>query len=269
MKNKTYSNFLHTVNTEKWNDLKQKSILYSTMLEYLDRSEPKEKIIKDLQVLCFEINNTLRKTIDYLQLKENLNILNSTKEKIYIYSKDLNETLHKSINELKNFGTTELIDYDKLYFDYLELTPKTNKETSIYAYEIEKEFKEFIKIEAQETKEAEAISNFIIEKNPFPDVFTGIDNKNYLIFKSFTEKYIIDRYNDFSFIIQKMKQEKRITRITHFELMQWLRENNFISEKTYDDFTKKGTFTTHALKKAERLNSYNLIIIDIDKRNSE
>lgn len=155
MENKTYSNFLHTVNTEKWNDLKQKSIRYSTMLEYLDRSEPKEKIIKDLQVLCFEINNTLRKTIDYLQLKENLNILNSTKEKIYIYSKDLNETLHKCINELKTFGTTELVDYDKLYFDYLELTPKTNKETSIYAYEIEKEFKEFIKIKAVEQKEHE------------------------------------------------------------------------------------------------------------------
>lgn len=156
MENKTYSNFLHIVNSEKWKELKQKSIHYSTMLEYLDRSEPKEKIIKDLQVLCFEINNTLRKTIDYLQLKENLNILNSKREKIYIYSKDLNETLHKCINELKTFGTTELVDYDKLYFDYLELTPKANKETSIYAYEIEKEFKEFIKIEVVEQKENKA-----------------------------------------------------------------------------------------------------------------
>lgn len=164
MENKTYSNFLHIVNTDKWKELKQKSIHYCTMLEYLDRSEPKEKIIKDLQVLCFAINNTLCETIDYLQLKENLNILNSKKEKIYIYSKDLNETLHKCINELKTFGTTELVDYDKLYFDYLELTPKANKETSIYAYEIEKEFKEFIKIKAVEQGEDEAKKDKTQEK---------------------------------------------------------------------------------------------------------
>lgn len=210
MENKTYSNFLHTVNTEKWNDLKQKSIRYSTMLEYLDRSEPKEKIIKDLQVLCFEINNTLRKTIDYLQLKENLNILNSTKQKIYIYSKELNETLHKCINELKTYGTTELVDYDKLYFDYLELTPKTNKETSIYAYEIEKEFKEFIKIETVKQKEHEAKKTHQKEIKTFNEIFS---NNGYELFNYILENHIADkgkrgRYADLSYYYWRMYENE-------------------------------------------------------------
>lgn len=159
MENKKYSSIIGIYNSEKWKEIEQYSIYYDSMYKYLDRTETKEKIVSNLQVLCFGINKILENTIDYLQLKENLNLKDSKKNKICIYSKDLNQTLNKCISELKSFGSNELVDYDKLYFKYLELTNIKDSETSNYAYEIARDFKEFIKIEPQETKEPETKRN--------------------------------------------------------------------------------------------------------------
>ncbi|MCG2610783.1 DUF2013 domain-containing protein [Flavobacterium sp. SM15] len=150
MENKIYTT-IGIMNSEKWKQLKSYFDFYNSIYEYLDRSEPKEKTISNLQTLCFDINTVLNSTIDYLQLKENQNIINTKKRKIYIYSKDLNILLDKCVNELKSLGSNTLIDYDKFYFEHLELMPEKNKETSIYAYEIEQEFRENVKIE-KETK---------------------------------------------------------------------------------------------------------------------
>ncbi|ESU29484.1 hypothetical protein FLJC2902T_08900 [Flavobacterium limnosediminis JC2902] len=101
-----------------------------------------------------------------------------------------------------------------------------------------------------------------VNENPFPKVFCGADEKNYLLFKIYSERYIIDRYADYSFLIQKMKKEERIIPITHSKLMEWLFENDFISEKTHQEFLNKESFSTK-YSSAGRENNYNLIVKEI------
>lgn len=104
--------------------------------------------------------------------------------------------------------------------------------------------------------------------NPFPEVFKGDDNTNYLVFKSYTEKYVIDKYADYSFLFQKMKKDNRLHSIQHFYFMKWLKKNIFITEKTFDEFVRKGTFSTK-YSSANRLNNYLLVLNDINQSISE
>lgn len=243
--------------------------IYKDTLQNIDLTVKNEILEPQLNNYCGSLENAIERILEYIKTH------NVNNESYFVLAKRINILLSEFQNKIieKGFKIENGFENEEIKDMYkriaLRVEPNIEKKYLPHAYELEKKFKKFIKIKAVEPKVKKNIikkSDFIFEENPYPDIFTGIDNKNYLIFKSFTEKYIIDRYNDFSFIIQKMKNEKRITRISHFDLMKWLRENNFISENTFETFIKKGTFTTKALQKAERQNSYDLIIIDIDKR---
>jgi|SRR5690606_9885616 len=121
-----------------------------------------------------------------------------------------------------------------------------------------KHFESIYKIKIDKTQDVNKV------KNLHEDIFKGDDNTNFLIFKTYSEKYIIDFYADFSFIFQRMIKEDRLHKIKHFDFMNWLKTSGYISEKVYDDFIKKGTFSTK-YNSAQRENNYNNIVNDLLK----
>lgn len=103
-------------------------------------------------------------------------------------------------------------------------------------------------------------------QNPYSEIFKGDDNINFLIFKNYSERYIIDFYADYSFLFQKMKSitENRLHNVKHLDFMIWLKNHNYISEKVYDSFISKGTFSTK-YNSAQRENNYYNVINDLLK----
>lgn len=89
--------------------------------------------------------------------------------------------------------------------------------------------------------------NLDIRQNPFPLIFTGTNNKTFSLFETFTKQHILDKYIDFSFIFQQMKFNGYISDIKHLKFMEWLNENNYITEKEYSDFKIEKSF--RSLKK--------------------
>ncbi len=102
------------------------------------------------------------------------------------------------------------------------------------------------------------------ETNQHKDIFKGDDDTNFLIFHTFTQKYIIDYYADYSFLFQKMKSknENRLQNVKHKYFMEWLKTNNYISDKVYNDFISQETFSTK-YNSAQRENNYNNVISDL------
>ncbi|MCM8568877.1 hypothetical protein NE848_05780 [Gramella jeungdoensis] len=63
-------------------------------------------------------------------------------------------------------------------------------------------------------------------------------------FQQFQEyqQHIIDPYLDHSYLFQRLKKEKLIQHLRHMDFMKFLKDNNYISEKTFDVFVEKGNF---------------------------
>lgn len=79
-------------------------------------------------------------------------------------------------------------------------------------------------------------------------------------FKSYREGHIIDPYIDYSFLFQKMLDKQFIKNISHKYFMEWLKDNNYISENILDEFLNKENFRT--LEKSfsnQRDNNFNNI----------
>ncbi|EKT4509603.1 hypothetical protein AAIP42_001003 [Flavobacterium psychrophilum] len=98
-----------------------------------------------------------------------------------------------------------------------------------------------------------------VPENPHPTIFTGIDNKNFTLFETFTKHHIfLKAYVDFSFIFQQMKFNGYILDIKHLKFMKWLRENNYITQKQYsEDFLiEKGFRTLKKCAFGTRVNLY-------------
>jgi len=107
-------------------------------------------------------------------------------------------------------------------------------------------------------------------KNPFPRIFTGDNNKTFTLFEAFTNNHIIDKYIDFSFIFQQMKHNGYILDIKHLKFMEWLNKNNYLTEKEYEDFKVKNSF--RSLSKCAvgtRLNLYYKLQEDIITSSSD
>jgi len=121
---------------------------------------------------------------------------------------------------------------------------------------------EFIKLTGvlldKNTKIIEIDKNIKSEsKNPFPLIFTGDNDKTFVLFEKFVTTHIIDKYTDFSFIFQQMKHNGYISDIKHLKFMKWLNENNYISEKEYEGFKEKNTFKSlNKCSFGTRLNLY-------------
>ena len=98
-----------------------------------------------------------------------------------------------------------------------------------------------------------------VEQKPFPLFFESFDD--FEKFLKYSENHIIDPFIDYSYLIQRMKKEKRIKYLIHREIMIWLKDNDFIKEQELDKMLKKGSFT--ALSKfspgSHRENNYNII----------
>jgi len=79
-------------------------------------------------------------------------------------------------------------------------------------------------------------------------------------FNKYIDRHIIEPYIDYSYLFQQLKNEKLIYHITHFNFMEWLKNENYISVVKYDDFINKENF--RSLSKSysvQRMNNFNLI----------
>jgi hypothetical protein len=95
------------------------------------------------------------------------------------------------------------------------------------------------------------------QKNPFKGIFEGDDNRAYNVFKDWADG-LTDKFLDYSFIFQQMisKKENLIReKYPHLSFMTFLKENNFLTQKEYEDFTEKASFSKKA-NNAIRLTRY-------------
>ncbi len=82
-------------------------------------------------------------------------------------------------------------------------------------------------------------------QNPFPQIFNCDDNRAYNVFKDWADG-LTDKFLDYSFIFQKMISEKENLirkKYPHLSFMLFLKENNFLTQKEYEDFTEKASFS--------------------------
>ncbi len=96
-----------------------------------------------------------------------------------------------------------------------------------------------------------------LEANPFPEIFK---DDTYFKFKEYTDKHIVEPYVDFSYLFQRMLDEKLIHRKKHKEYIEWLFENEFISEKKRDKFLDlRGFRSLNKSREDNRVNNFNNI----------
>jgi hypothetical protein len=104
------------------------------------------------------------------------------------------------------------------------------------------------------------IEGFEDNKNPFSDIFNGDDNKAYKIFKDLADD-VIDCYLDYSFIFQQMigKSENLIRkRYPHKFFMEWMLNNEFISNNCYTKLFEMGSFSKKANSPARLARYYSI-----------
>lgn len=102
-----------------------------------------------------------------------------------------------------------------------------------------------ISLYADDKENKKSVSSKI---NPFSHIFEGDDNRAYNVFEDWANG-ITDSYVDFSFIFQIMISEKENLikkRYPHLAFMNFLKDNNFITQKEYEDFIKKESFSKKA-----------------------
>jgi hypothetical protein len=74
-------------------------------------------------------------------------------------------------------------------------------------------------------------------------------------FNQYIKLHIIEPYVDYSYLFQRMLNEKIIDKIRHIDFIEWLFINEYITEKTKDEFIKKEGF--RSLKKSYSLSREN------------
>jgi hypothetical protein len=162
MENEKHSSFIGIINSEKWKQLKGYFNIYLIGYKNFDYSKPENEIIEHTQNLFSNIDKQIRNALDYLLTN---NITSTEKIKIFAYSKELNKLKFDCEQKLISLNAKPL-NYELLYFDYMDLVDKPKKEVSKYAYEIEKEFNEFIKIEVSENLQTQnTTQKSIIDRN--------------------------------------------------------------------------------------------------------
>ena len=79
----------------------------------------------------------------------------------------------------------------------------------------------------------------------------------FLIFSDYTEQHVVDEYVDFSYIFQKLKEQRLIFNMKHLDFAKWLKENNYISEKTFNKIDEEKAFRSLNKSHSEkRLNAF-------------
>lgn len=96
------------------------------------------------------------------------------------------------------------------------------------------------------------------------DTFPFINKKVFDFFKIYTKKYILEPIGDYSYLFQRLKKENLLINIKHLTFINWLKDNDFIKEKTHEKFLTIGSF--RSLEKSysdSRQNNYNILFEEI------
>lgn len=79
----------------------------------------------------------------------------------------------------------------------------------------------------------------------------------FLIFSDYTEQHIVDEYVDFSYIFQELKEQGLIFSMKHLDFAKWLKDNNYINEKTFNKIDEEKGFRSLAKSRSDkRLNTF-------------
>lgn len=231
-----------------------KSFLNNVRTGNVDQIDIEEYIFEKSNKHEIEKLNTILKDIEFYLFVEKDFMISEINEKDWEekhkYYKDKGEEtplekVESGIHILKKLKGEDTTNTPEYYYRY-------NEESLFFPFE-------FFCIRQLEKYVSELINKKSgnPQTNPFPDIFIGTDNKPYLLFKSFVENHLIDKYTDFSFIFQQMKFNNYISDVKHFYFMKWLKSNNFITEKEYMDFEiEKGFKSLGKCKSDARLNYY-------------
>ena len=174
------------------------------------------------------------------------------KEKII---SDLKTDFHFSIDDIvTNMMTTKnRVDNFETEVTYYIAQPTTDNRVRGY----ESNYKQLIELFLNSVEFGVKPKTKAVPENPHPTIFTGIDNKNFTLFETFTKYHVLDKYVDFSFIFQQMKFNGYILDIKHLKFMKWLHENNYLTEKEYFDFQiEKGFRALNKCAFGTRVNLY-------------
>lgn len=153
--------------------------------------------------------------------------------------------------------------YNYLYSDFYSFIDERNKIDPSYANEdkiqfLEKRLEAYYQNFPEEAKILPTMEAKINSTDYFPDIFKSIEVYN--SFQDYTNKFIIDPYNDYSYLFQRMLHENLIHKKTHFEYFDWLKDNKFINNKDYDKFYVKSNFVSiNKSTSANRENNFNII----------
>lgn len=100
------------------------------------------------------------------------------------------------------------------------------------------------------------LSNTVIPETYFDtDIFKN--ETSFLIFKDYAQFHVSNEYKDFGFIFQSLKKDRLILNVPHIDFAKWLHANNYINNKTFDEFELKKVFESlRKLSSESRLNSY-------------
>jgi hypothetical protein len=253
------------IETEEWLSidelLKKRNHLLAVVLLNIDTDFLKKHIVPFSE----ELNKNLLISSDgkndkikyYLyELREiNLFFKNPEYIKLLFQSPILDESLTTEYNliiishYLYNLAIGE-IQYCCLKYniDFLSICKEVNFDCSNFDCSISLSYEE-----KQKNKDSEPPKNL----NPFSYIFEGEDNRAYSVFNDWANG-ITDKFLDFSFIFQIMISEKENLikkRYPHLAFMTFLKDNNFITQKEFEDFTKKESFSKKT-DNATRLTRY-------------
>ncbi|GAA5100515.1 hypothetical protein GCM10023210_39120 [Chryseobacterium ginsengisoli] len=152
----------------------------------------------------------------------------------------------KKMSLLFNKAIASTIEKYKKYIDKNSAFYKKYKEEHKFILKSEKKNKKKFK----EKKHEDNIE--------WKDIFK--EKSTYKQFIKYAIKHIINRFIDYSFIFQKMKHHEIIHNYTHFKYIDWLRDNNFITDKDYEEFVKNAGFRSLSKSSSEqRENNFNNI----------
>ncbi|WP_126651493.1 hypothetical protein [Chryseobacterium aureum] len=199
-------------------------------------SDIKDFVNNELLQQFFNCKDTLNKKITLYKLTPLV-----FKDPIIFYIDNQNM---KKISVLFSKAIARIIEQHKKYID------RTSTVFKVY----EEEYKFLLKKEKKYKKGEEKHEDNI----KWEDIFK--DKATYKQFVKYAKKHIINGFIDYSFLFQKLKYYELIHNHTHFKYIDWLNDNNFITEKDYEEFVKNAGFRSLSKSYSEqRENNFNNI----------
>lgn len=86
--------------------------------------------------------------------------------------------------------------------------------------------------------------------------------RTYLQFLTYCDNFIFDAYMDFSYLFQRLKEEKLIHKVSHKDFAKYLLEIQKINEPDYQRIFENGFETIKNSGKTDRILQFNKIFIE-------